>query len=186
MTEKEIQKLKDKLTEKEVDLNDLKIKDLKIKDLLPQIYNDTVVAILDGYHTLVLPVGMDSGKFKTFRKSAGGIFSKDVLQFSRSQEHGNYLLIEGKGEKKVVRLIEDDEVTLFQSLRLIKGIVKDKPYMLLRHLGPDEKINYIGRYIEKENSEHEEVEEVMAIPVQMTADEDDHETNVTNVSLFDE
>jgi hypothetical protein len=186
MSEKEIQKLKDKLFEKEVNLDDLKIKDLTIEEMFPQTYNGVIISKLDGYHTLHLPYGMDSGKFKTFQKSGGGVFSNDSLNYTRGKEHGNYVLIEGKGERKIVRLIEDEELTLFQSLRLIKGIIKDKPYMLLRNLTPDEKINNIVRYIEKENSEHEEVEEVMAIPTQVIVEDDDHETNATSVSLFED
>jgi len=76
LTEKEIKSLKDKLTEKSENLDDLKIKDLKMNDLIPQVYNNVVITIMDGYSTLDLPYGMDRGKFKTFQKSRKVPFSR--------------------------------------------------------------------------------------------------------------
>lgn len=173
------------MTEKE-NLENLNIKDLEIKDLIPQSFNGTVVSVVNGLQTLYLPIGMDGPKFKTFRKSRGGIFSKDVLEYNRGKECGKYVLIEGNGERKVVRIIEDEEMLLFQSLRLIKGIVKDKPYMLLRNLAQNEKLTSAGRYIDKENSDYEiEVEEMIVTP-QVKAVEEDHDATTTSISLFDE
>jgi hypothetical protein len=186
LTEKEIKSLKKKLTDKETDVDAINVKDLKLSEIIPQSYNGTIITIMDGYHTLYLPDGMEKGKFKTFRKSVGGIFSEDVLNYSRGKEHGNYVLIEKKGERKIVRLIEDEELTTFKHLRLIKGILKDKPYMVLRSLGENDKLTSNERYI-KENSENLETEEVMVVNPQVIAtDDDDHETNGTSVSLFDE
>jgi hypothetical protein len=186
LTEKEIKSLKDKLTEKSENLDDLKIKDLKMNDLIPQVYNNVVITIMDGYSTLDLPYGMDRGKFKTFQKSAGGAFHRDVLNFSRGKKHGKYLLVEGKNERKIVRLIEDEELTAFKSLRLVKGILKDKPYMVLKNLMPDEKLTGVGRYI-KENSEHDEVEETININIPViNSEDDDFESHTSSVSLFDE
>jgi hypothetical protein len=186
LTEKEIQKLKEKLGKNDDELDDIKIKDLKISDIIPQSYNDVIITIMDGYHTLHLPPTMEKGKFKTWRKSAGGMFSKDVLNFSRKKEHGKYVLIEGRGERKIVRLIEDEELNEFKHFKLVKGIVKDKPYMILKKLSPGEKLTNTRRYI-KENSEHVEIEETINITPQMLSNsDDDYDTNVSSVSLFDE
>lgn len=187
LTEKEIQDLKKKLTSKEADIDALNVKDLEISDIIPQVYNDVIITIdPDGYQTLHLPYGMDKNKFRTFRKSAGGVFSRDVLDYSRNKDHGKYVLIEKKGERKIVRLIEDEELTLFKSLRLVKGIVKDKPYMILRNLEENDKLTNSVRYI-KENSEHEEGEEVINVAPQVTAkDDDEYDSNTSSVSLFDE
>jgi hypothetical protein len=178
--------LKDKLASKEETPENLSIKDLDMSEIIPQSFNGTLVSIIDDKHTLILPVGMDQGKFKTFRKSNGGVFNKDVLAFKRNKEHGKYVLIEGNRERKIVRLIEDTDLLLFQSLRLIKGIIKDKPYMLIRNLGPKDILTSNGRYIEKENSEHEEEIEVMAVQPLVKPAEEDHESIGSSVSLFDE
>ena len=186
LTEKEIQKIKDKLNEKE-DLSDLKIKDLKIEELFPQFVNNVTVTIENGRQTLYLPEGMDKGKFKTFRKSKGGMFAKDVMNFGRGNEHGKYVLIEGKGERKIVRLIEDEELFLFQTFKLVSGIIKDKPFMLLKNLQDGQNYTSSGRYIEKINSEELENEETMNVNPQVTAElEDDHDSTGSSVSLFDE
>jgi len=85
-----------------------------------------------------------------------------------------------------VRLIEDEELTAFKSLRLVKGILKDKPYMVLKNLMPDEKLTGVGRYI-KENSEHDEVEETININIPViNSEDDDFESHTSSVSLFDE
>lgn len=184
-TEKEIKALKEKLTTKE-DLSDLKVKDLKMADIIPQSLNGVIITKLDGYHTLMLPDFMDQGKFKTWLKSSAGMFSKDALNYLRGKEHGKYVLIEGNGERKIVRLIEDDELHLFKSLRLVKGIVKDKPFMTVRDLDENDKLTSNKRYI-KENSEIVELEETMAVnPQPLPGVEDDHESLGSSVSLFDE
>jgi len=173
------------LTEKE-NLENLNIKDLDIADLIPQAFNGTVVSVLDDKHVIYLPDGMDGAKFKTFRKSNGGVFNRDVLAWRRGKEHGKYLLIEGNGERKIVRLIEDEEMLLFQTFKLIKGIVKDIRYMLLRNLAPGDKLTSTGRYIVKENSEHEiEVPEMIVTP-QVKVEDDGPDVATTSVSLFDE
>jgi len=157
-----------------------------MEDIIPQSLNGVIIAKLDGYHTLVMPDGMDQGKFKTWLKSSAGVFSKDALNFLRGKEHGKYVLIEGKGERKIARLIEDDELHLFKSLRLVKGIVKDKPFMTVRDLHENDKLTSSERYI-KENSEIVEPAETMVIdPQPSTGVEDDHESLGNSVSLFDE
>lgn len=185
LTEKEIKTLKDKLTDKE-EFDNLNIKDLDIKDLIPQSINAVIVNKLNDKHCLILPDNMDGGKFKTWRKSRGGMFNKDVLNYLRRNEHGKYILIEGNGERKIVRLIEDDELLLFQTLRLIKGIVKDKPYMLLRNLNPGEKLTCDGRYIEKDSEHKEEIGSMNIVPQVKVEDDDDHDPITSSVSLFDE
>lgn len=180
----EIKTIKDKLTEKE-NLKNLDIKDLDIKDLLPQTFNGTSITIMDGRHTLFVANTMDGAKFKTFKKTIGGIFNQDVLSYSRKKESGKYVLIEGNGARKIVRLIEDEELLLFKTLRLIKGIVKDKPYMLLRSLGPKDRLNGGGKYIEKENSEIEIEPEEMIIAPHPKIEEEDHDSKSSSVSLFD-
>lgn len=187
LSDNEIKKLKEKLSaEKEMDLRNLIIKDLKMEEMLPQYVNGVAIVIDgQGYHNMVLPVGMDKAKFKTFRKSPGGIFAKDSLRYSKKKEYGKYLLIEGNGERKLIRLIEDGELTVFKSLRLIHGMIKDRPFMLLKNLGDNEKITGTYEYI-NENSDHEEVEDEIIIETPNNGLEDDYETNTYSVSLFDD
>jgi len=184
LTEKDIKKIKAKLAENEE--SELKIKDLKMGQIIPQAFENAVITMYDNRHQIVLGDTMNGDKFKTFRKSKGGMFTKDSLLYSRGHDHGKYLLIEGNGERRIVRLIEDEELLLFQTLRLIHGIVKDKPYMLLKKLEKGEKLSSSEIYIKK-NSEQEDVaEEVINIaPVTIPA-EDDHDSVTSSVSLFDE
>jgi hypothetical protein len=186
LTKNDIKKIKDKLT-KDEKLENLNIKDLEIKDIIPQSFNGTIITIMDGLHLLWLGEKMDEPKYRTFlRKSKGGIFNKDVLAYRRGNPHGDYVLIEGNGERKIVRLIEDEEILSFKSVHLIHGIIKDKPYMLLRNLESKDKLIFVGRYIEKENSEHgSKVEEMIEAP-QVKAEGKGHNSITSSVSLFDE
>jgi len=190
LTESDIKKLKDKLTAKDIHKNEeeeLKIKDLSIKDLIPQAFKEITITFEKGSHCVNMGVGMNQDKYKTFRKSKGGMFSRDSLAYSRGNEHGKYLLIEGNGNRKIVRIIEDEELLLFQTLKLINGIIKDKPYMLLKELAEGQKITGTTEYIKK-NSEHDEIIEEVVMNVVPTSIEveDDHESVGSSVSLFDE
>lgn len=180
---KEIKILKDKLEEKE-DLDNLSIKDLKIKDIIPQNIKNVIILELDGRHTIVLPENMEKNKFKTWRKSKGGIFNTDVLNYLRDKKHGQYVLIGDKTNKHIVRLIEDDELHLFQALKLVNGVIKDKAYMLLRTLGDKERLTNTKTLIINPEFEEEEVETMTIDQAATIKPEDDHEPVTSSVSLF--
>jgi hypothetical protein len=166
--------------------HNLKVKDLSINQLIPNTIYDVAINIEKGHHTIYFPVNFNGDRFKTFRKSRGGMFSKDVLNFSRGFKHGKYLLILNDTEKIIVRLIEDEEMSMFQSLKLVDGIIKDKSYMLLKTLQRGDKLTDTKKYIDKINSDDVEEVEVMNVnlPVQSTV-EDDHDYTIRSISLFD-
>ena len=187
LTIDDIQKIKDKLSEKDKNEDiEIKIKDLKIKDLLPQSFGEVVITLIKNKHVIIFSDTINGDKYRTIRKSKGGIFSKDSLAYNRKKYHGKYLLIEGNGERKIVRLIEDEELLLFQTLKLIHGIIKDKPYMLLKRLEENENLISNREYIKKNSETEEIIEEVMNINPTSIDIEDDHEFIVSSVSLFDE
>ena len=190
LTESDIKKLKEKLTAKDIHKNEeeeLVIKDLGITDLIPQAFKEITITLEGGSHCVNMADGMNQDKYKTFRKSKGGIFSRDALAYTRGKEYGKYLLIEGNGDRKVVRIIEDEELLLFQTLKLINGIIKDKPYMLLKNLEEGQELTGTTEYIKK-NSEQEDLieEEIMVYTPTSIELEDDHESVGSSVSLFDE
>jgi hypothetical protein len=189
LTEKDIQQIKEKLTKKDIHKNEeveVKVKDLKMIDLLPQDFGEVAISILDKQHTITFSDTMNGDKYRTFRKSKGGMFSRDALAYTRGKDNSKYLLIEGNGERKVVRIIEDGELLLFQTLKLIHGIIKDRPYMLLKELGKGEKIPGGHGYIKKNSETEEEIEDVMNVNPTKIDIEDDHNSVGSSVSLFDE
>ena len=170
---------------KNLDVNYI-IKDLSLEKLIPQLFDDAAVTIINNHHMLFLNIDMSGDKYKTFKKSIGGIFSKDLLNFSRNKLHGKYILIEGEGKRIVARLIENEEVLLFQTYHLIHGLIKDKPYMQLKKLHQGEKLSNSGRYIKQRNSEHESVKDDVKINPQVKAVDEDNKFDTISVSLFDE
>lgn len=184
LTDVEIKTLKTKLNEKEV--SNLSIKDLNIEDIIPQSFRQGIINVLDGNHVLFLNETIDGEKFKTFRKSKAGRFNEDVLNFTRNKSHGKYLLIENKSKKEIVRLIDDEEILLYQTLKLINGIIKDKPYMTLRKLEASDKLTNSKRYIKEKNDDLHILSDSELIPSLSPELEEDHESHVTSVSLFNE
>ncbi len=182
LSDKEIKSLKENLIEKK-NLKNLNIRDLSIEEILPQAFDGTVVNMIAGRHVLFLESEVTGDKFKSFRKSKGGIFNKDILDYSRGKESGNYVLIEGGDERKIIRLIKNDELHIFKLYKLVNGKIKDTPYMTLRNLSSSEKLAGAGRYI-KENREHETSVDEMSIEAVNTTQEDDFEPIKSSVSLF--
>jgi len=166
--------------------HNLKIKDLSINQIIPNTINDIAITIESNCHTLYLPDNFNGDRFRTFKRSRGGMFSKDVLNFSRGFKHGKYLLILNDTEKMIVRLIEDEELLMFQNLKLIDGILKDKSYMLLKTLQRGDKLTSTKRYIVKINSDDDAEVEVMNVNLPVPSKvEDDQDYTTRSISLFD-
>lgn len=181
----DIAKIKQKLNESED--KSLSVRDLVISDIVPQSCKYGVIQILDGRHVLFLNETVNKDKYKSFNKSAMGRFNSDVVKFTNKKNPGKYLLIEGKGERKIVRLIEDEDLLLYQTLKLIDGIIKDKPYMILRNLEEGEKLTSSKRYVKEINNENADDLLFMNInPVSPTEEDDIHESISSSISLFDE
>ena len=119
---------------------DFKVTDLTIKQIVPNVIDNVAVCMENGEQFISPPVLMDGFKYKAWRHRKGGIFSKDVNKFCKNKSHGKYILIEDVDSKMIVRLIEDDEIVLFESYKLIDGYIKDKPYMILRKLKPEDSL----------------------------------------------
>src|ERR1035437_11198178 len=116
---------------KTLDLSNCKITELNIKDIVPNVVNNVLINIDDSKHCLVLPKEMMGEKFKHWSKSKGGIFSRDVRNHTFGKNTAKYILLEKPNERSILRLVNDEEVSKFESLRLIDGIIKDNKYMLL-------------------------------------------------------
>ena len=185
LSEKEIKDIKEALSKKEVNYN-VTIKDLNIGELCPQAFNHGVINIVDGKHALFLRDSVNSDQYITFKKSKGGRFNKDVLNYLRDKPTGKYLLIEGKDDKKIVRLIDDEDILLYQTLKLINGIAKDKPYMLLKKLELNDPLFSTSRYIKEKTDDVIEDENVMSISPQVSVEEEESAHTTSSVSLFDE
>ena len=162
---------------------DYSVKDLKIQDLVPNTFYNVIVAISDGRHILDMPPNMIGLSFKNWLKTPGGIFSKDVLKYTRHKPHGKYVLYVGETRKFVARLIEGDELLLFESLNLIDGYFKDKPYMILKDI-TDNNLTNNKRYIEETIEDIVDEEEEELVRTEPNMDEVvDYEG--TSISLFD-
>ena len=125
---------------KEIESPDYNVVDIDIKELIPNVVNNVIVNIVDGKHTIFLPGDMTSMQFTNFNNGKGGVFSRDVLHYTKGQPHGKYILIEQPETNLVCRLIEEEEWLKFQVSGLINGVIKDMPYMLLKEVAKDESL----------------------------------------------
>lgn len=185
LTNEEISGIKEKLVQSESAI--LSVTDLTIDEICPQPFTHGVINILDGIHTLFIYPTVNSDQYKTFRKSRGGRFNADVLDFTRGKETGRYVLIKNKTTKKIVRLIDDKDILLYKTLKLINGIIKDKPYMLVREMKLHESLVSTKKYIKENKEEYfeDDIDSMSIQPVIVKSEDDDHEHNATSVSLFD-
>lgn len=149
--------------------------------------------ICEGKRRVVLPLTMSGQAFSSWKKERGGILHRDLFDYLKGNKHGKYILMEGNEEKLILRLIEDDEISLFEKLRLIDGRVKDKPYMKLMDLSKllDESNKY--GYIEEinlksfsESGEDDEEDEPMILKPNYIPLEDEEASSDRSLSLFDD
>ena len=162
--------------------NDYNVKDISIEELIPNSFENCVVMIFEDHHTLDMPMTMTGMIFSNWMKTKAGIFSKDVHKFANKKSYGKYVLYEGYNKKYIARLITQDELLLFESLKLVDGHLKDAPYMILRNLKENENFISVERYIDViPDNVHEDV-----MLVQNPEQEDEETNTYRSLSLFNE
>jgi hypothetical protein len=116
------------------EVNTDEIQDVRIDRIFPNVIDDVLVTIVDGHHTLFLPINFNGIQFRNWKKGRGGMFSKDVLNYSLNKSCAKYILLHTANLTCIARLIDEDEEELFRSLKLIEGQIKDKFYMILKNI----------------------------------------------------
>ena len=164
------------------------VKDIKdLTTLVPNVFENVIIYIRDGKHVLDLPTNMIGDMFRKWKKTRGGIFSRDLLRFLRGKDNaGKYVLIEKDGYRTVARLIEEEEeLLMFKSLKLVDGNLKDVPYMILRTVPMGEKLTNFYRN-NPENVVHVEDPEEKIVAINKPADHDDEENLPHGEALFED
>ena len=159
--------------------------DLTIENIIPNIIDNNIVTIYEGRHTIFLGHNVTGQMLKIWYKSKGGIFSKDVLNYTLGKECGKYMLLRKSNEDQIIRLISDEEEFQFRTLKLVDGQLKDAPYMILRTLNRGEELTNTKReYITENEIAHEEDDVVPASNT--TTQDEDFEHHLGSISLFPE
>jgi hypothetical protein len=174
-------KRKNKIQESPELINDT-VTDIKIELLIPNVIDNIIVTIFENHHTLALPMHINGQVFRVWNKSKGGVFSKDVLNFSLNKPCGKYILIKGTTLNCVARIVTEEEELQFKTLKLVDGQIKDRPYMILKNLQPGEKISSTQRYINEKDMEPED--NIFVTPPLVISQDDDVDHHVGSVSLF--
>jgi hypothetical protein len=160
------------------------IKDLVIDEIIPNVIDNFMVTIFEDHHTIVIPPTITGIQLKAWSRGRGGIFSKDILNYTLGQKYGQYVLIKGDKIYCIARLILEEEIPTFNTFKLIDGQIKDVSYMILRNLKEDDRlINTQKLIIEKDV--YTEVDPMILIIPKITHD-DDPDYHVSSVSLFTE
>lgn len=162
------------------------VKDLNLEDLVPTIVDGVAISIINGRREISLPDNMNGDKFRTWKKRRGGIFYKDVFEFTRGREHGKYVKVTGEDIEYIIRLIEEEELEDFEARRLVHGKIKDKSFMILHNNSEiDETEEDQDGYID-ENNQEDTIEEHLMIVKPTNITPDDEETgSARSISLFD-
>lgn len=123
------------------------LRNLEISEICPNFVDGVVISIEEGKRRLDLPSSMSSDVFRKWLGGKGGVFSQDVSHFLKGKPTAKYILMEGEGERTILRLIEEEEFLAFETRKLVNGKVKDKAYMLLRNLQEGDSLTTSSRYI---------------------------------------
>jgi len=156
-----------------------------MEEMLPNNIDGIHINIEDGRRVINMPPLMTGEQFGKWKKSRGGIFSKDVFRWIRGEDHGNYVLLEGEGKKLILRLIEDENLEDFKILKLVQGRLVDKFYMKFKDLSdPEEENGYIN---ENDQEDITLLEDSMTINSTNIPHEDDAEAGSgKSLSLFND
>lgn len=125
------------------------VEDIHIVDLIPNVMGKVTITEKEGEHILYIPSDMDSVKWKKWLITAAGVFSKDFLAWLREKADPKYMMIKSSIYKTVIRLIDEEELLLFETRKLINGKIKDRYYMHLKTVGINENLHGHDRYIKE-------------------------------------
>lgn len=139
--------------EKDVDYH---VTDLRIEDIVPNAIDNIVVSIVDGQQNIFLPPTVTKDSYKFWKKNRGGVFAKDVRLHTFGKQCGSYLAIKFEDKSYIIRLISDDELYNFQIYDLVDGVIKDKPFMVLKQLIKSDEYRS-SRIDIDDNYEHEHI-----------------------------
>lgn len=123
------------------------LSNLEINEICPNSVDGVVISIEEGKRRLDLPTSMSSDFFRKWLDGRGGVFSKDIGQFLKGKSIAKYILMEGEGERTILRLIDDNELLDFETKKLVDGKIKDKACMTLRNIKEGESLTTSSRYI---------------------------------------
>ena len=162
----------------------LTVLDVNINEITPNVINEYTVNILDGHHTVIIPMNTNGMQFRAWHKGKGGIFSKDVLNYSLGLPHGKYVVINGHKLNCIARIISEDEELHFRTMKLVDGQIKDRPYMILKHLLENEPLSSVRGYVNEKGTHFEEIEYIPETKITSEDEEIDHP--IRSISLFTE
>ena len=163
------------------------IKDISINEIVPNKFDHVFIDIVDGSRQINIPDTMSGEGFARWKKGPGGILYKDIHRFLNGKESGKYIMVEENQSKYILRLIEDEELEIFKSLKLISGKIKDKSVMKLIDLSEIGKKDSKSGYIE-ENNQIDVIltENTMSIKPNHIPQENDEDHFSQNLSLFED
>lgn len=177
----EIQKILEAVEEK-----NLSIKDIDIDKLVPNRIDGIIIAIVDDEMQLHLDKDVTGEGWRKWKNRQGGIFYKDLKNWFHKKEHGKYVLLSGDNDDIIIaRLIDENETEVFNTLKLIGGKIKDKPYMVFKTIKKGENLNQTHRYIE-EIEEDMTSEHNLILPNYIASEEAHTDSGLLNKTLFED
>ena len=161
------------------------VEDIDIKELIPNVIDNFVVAIVDDHHTVILPPNINGQQFTIWNKGRGGVFSRDVLKYSRGIKPGKYVIIKEANKKFIARVITEEELFQFKTLKLASGQVKDMAYMFLKEIHEGE--SFTSTRLNFNDNEEPHIsgeEEFISANHEHEVQDEEFENRTGSISLF--
>jgi hypothetical protein len=164
------------------------VKDIHIKDLVPNTIDGVVIQVIDNRRQISLPLTMNGEKFVTWKKKRGGIFYKDLFNWIKGEPYGKYIKASGEDVLLILRIIDDEDLELFQLKKLVHGKIKDQNVMILRNLSENDILEEEPEYIKEsglDNTKETENDDPMISEIVNIPLEDEEANSGRSISLFD-
>jgi hypothetical protein len=161
------------------------VKDVNIGDLLPNCIDGVTIEVQNNQRQIYLPITMTGERFHAWKKRRGGVFYKDVFLWLSGSPYGKYVEAIGENVHLILRIIDEEDLEVFQIKKLANGKVKDQNVMILKNLLEEDGLEdpeYVRELDlgDSETEENPEIDELTNIPL-----EDDEANSSRSVSLFD-
>ncbi|MEG1142238.1 MAG: hypothetical protein RSE41_07325 [Clostridia bacterium] len=141
-----------------------------ISKLLPNVIDNNGIVVTENgdKKTAILLLSNDSTSMalRNWKLGRGGVFLRDAKSYCKGENNKNYRLLTSTSQKAIIRLINNEELPIFETLNLVDGVIGGKKYCLIKLLDVNGDTtstftSYAEKSIQRDINEYKEKEKEM-------------------------